>query len=296
MPKTLVTHIHPDLDAIMSLWLFVRFDQPRFGDARLVFIPAGETYKNEMVDSDNDVVHVDTGRGVFDHHQPGVKQTCASKLIMDHLMNGGQIDEDDVPLIEMVNYALDIDNFQDLYWPDSSNTRYAFMLHEVIPALHALQIHDDEAVARLGFVYLDAVYQKMKEWHHGREIIENSQEFESAWGKGVAIVGETDDMSKLAQKMGYSIAVIYNPKKQYMKVKTAPRVPLDLKPLYDKMTELEGPDMWFYHNSGHIMLTGSDKGGPKAPTTMTIEKMLEVIEEITQAEGGVLVNANSSKS
>lgn len=282
MPKTLVTHQHPDLDAIMSMWLFVRFDQPRYGDAQLVFVPAGETYKHEMVDSDNDIIHMDTGRGVFDHHQPGAPKTCASQLVYEHLMNGGQVDEDDKPLRQMIDFALDIDHFQDLYWPDPVNPRYAFTLHEVIPALHALQIHDDEAVARMVFVYLDAVYQKLKEWERGREIIEESQEFESVWGKGVAVTGEVDDLAKLAQRMGYLITLIYNPKKKYMKVKTAPHVALDLRPLYDKIVPIDGPDLWFYHNSGHILLTGSDKGAPKAPTKLTVEAMLEIIKNITQ--------------
>jgi hypothetical protein len=280
MPKTLVTHIHPDLDAIFSLWLFVRFDQSRYGDAKLAYVAQGSTYKNEPVDSDDDVIHADTGRGVFDHHQPGVLNTCAGKLVYDHLLLGGHIDEDDIPVREMVDFVLEIDNFQDLYWPDTDNPRYAFMIHEIVPALHSLQIYDDEAVTRMTFTYLDATYQKLKERMNGKEIIEDGIQFDSVWGKGIAISGEVDDLSKLGQRMGYHIVVIYNPKKQYMKVKTAPRVPLALKPLYDKIIELESPDMWFYHNSGHIMLTGSDKGGPKAPTTLTLDRMIEIIQNI----------------
>ena len=282
MPKTIVTHIHPDLDAIMSAWLLVRFNQSRYGDARLEFIPAGETYRHEMVDSDNDVIHVDTGRGVFDHHQPGVTDTCASRLVWEHLVNGGQIEEDDEAVKEMVEYALEIDHFRDLYWPESDNPRYAFMLSEIIPALHSLQIHDDEAVARMGFVFLDGVYQKLKERQKGIEIIEEAKTFESAWGRGVAIEGVMDDLSKLAQKMGYEIVVVYNPKKKYMKVKTTPRTKLPLKALYDKIQTIEGPDMWFYHNSGHIMLTGSDKGPPKQPTSLTLERMLEIIGQVSE--------------
>lgn len=284
MPKTIVTHIHPDLDAIMSVWLLVRFDQPRYGDARIEFVPAGETYKNQPVDSDNEVVHVDTGKGVFDHHQPGVTDTCAAKLVFEHLLAGGLIDETDVPLTEMVNYALEIDHFRDLYWPESGNSRYSFMLHDIIPALHSLQVHDDEAVTRMVFVYLDAVYEKLKGRQHGQDIIDEGQEFESVWGKGIAIEGEVDDLSKLAQRQGYKIVVIYNPKRKYMKVKTAPKVEMSLRPLYDKIVAVDGPDMWFYHNSGHIMLTGSDKGPPKAPTSLTVKRMLEVIDEVSREQ------------
>ncbi len=282
MPKTIITHQHPDLDAIMAAWLFVRFDQPRYGDARLVFLPAGETYKHELVDSDNDVVHVDTGRGVFDHHQMGAPKTCAAKLVYEHLLAGGQIDEDEVAIKEMIDFALEIDHFEDLYWPESNNPRYAFMLQEVIPALHSLQIHDDEAVARMIFVYLDAVYQKLKEWERGKEIIEESKEFESAWGKGIVIIGEVDDLSKQGQRMGYQITLIYNPKKHYFKVKTAPRVAFPLKPLYDKIVGVDTPGAWYYHNSGHILLTGSDKASMKVPTTLSVQKLLEIIKNIKE--------------
>lgn len=276
----IVSHTNPDLDAIMSMWLLVRFDQPRFGDAELAFVPAGETYKGEMVDSDETIVHVDTGRGAFDHHQPGVKNTCAAKLVMDHLTNSGLIDEDDRPIRQMVELELEVDHFRDLYWPEPQHPRNALMLHEIIPGLHSLQQHDDEAVARMGFVCLDAVYQKLKEWERGRELIDEATEFESIWGKGIAIAAEIEDLSKIAQRMGYKMVVVFNPKKYYMKVKTAPDVALDLKPLYDKIVAIDGPDMWFYHNSGHIMLTGSDKGGPKAPTKITLEQMLVIIKSI----------------
>ncbi len=65
--KTLVTHIFPDLDAVTSLWLFDRYDDD-FDKAKLEFVPAGGTFGGESVDSDPDIVHVDTGLGRFDHH------------------------------------------------------------------------------------------------------------------------------------------------------------------------------------------------------------------------------------
>lgn len=282
MPKTVVTHIRPDLDAIMAMWLLIRFDQSRYGDARLEFVPAGETYKGQQPDVDDNVIHVDTGRGVFDHHQPGVKDTCASELVREHLINGGQIEEDDEALMQMVETAREIDHFHDLYWPESFEPRFAFTLSEIIPALHTLQTHDNEAVTRMGFVYLDAVYQNLKNRLKGKEIIEDSKEFESIWGKGIAIESEQDDLSKLAQKMGYGIVVSFNPKKIYLKVKTTPRTKLPLKPLYDKIVAIDGPETWFYHNSGHILLTGSDKGLPKKATRLTLESIQQLIVDVSE--------------
>lgn len=282
MPALIVTHYNPDLDAVMSAWLLVRFAQSRFGDAELAFCPAGKTYKDELVDSDPEIVHVDTGRGVYDHHQPGRTKTCAAKLVWESLKSEGYLEEENKPLEVMIEYVYEIDSFQDCYWPEAENPRYAFMLHEILPALHSLQIYDNEAVARMGFSYLDAAYQSLKNVEHAKKNIEEAEKFESAWGRGVAIAAETDDLSKVAQRMGYQIVVSFHPKKKYLKIKTAPRVSLDLKPLHDKIRKKEDGKIWFYHNSGHILLSGSDKSAPEEITNITMQELLQMIKEVTE--------------
>ena len=89
MAKTIVTHINPDLDAITSVWLLVRFGGTDFRDASFSFVPAGERLGKE----DEQVVHVDTGLGKFDHHQQdrGREDTSASKLIYEWLIDEGKI-------------------------------------------------------------------------------------------------------------------------------------------------------------------------------------------------------------
>ncbi len=151
MSKLIVTHIHPDLDAIMSAWLLVRFNPNEFGDAKFEFVPAPTTFKGLPPDNDPDITHVDVGAGKFDHHKPGGFATCASKLVWEELVAEQLVSEEDVPLQEMVKIAYEIDTFADCYWPDSGNLRMAFMLHEIIPALHRLQTHDNEAVLRMVF-------------------------------------------------------------------------------------------------------------------------------------------------
>src|SRR5687768_6706303 len=82
--KTLVTHMSPDLDALMSSWLILRF-LPKWGEAELAFVPAGKTLNNMPPDSDPAIIHVDTGMGKFDHHQNG-DYTCASKKVFEYLI------------------------------------------------------------------------------------------------------------------------------------------------------------------------------------------------------------------
>ena len=66
--KLIVTHFNPDLDAIASIWIIKRFLKG-WEKARVRFVPAGETYKDQPVDSQPEILHVDTGLGELDHHQ-----------------------------------------------------------------------------------------------------------------------------------------------------------------------------------------------------------------------------------
>lgn len=281
MSKLIVTHLHPDLDAIMAAWLLVRFNQPQFGDARLEFVPAPTTYKGLPSDNDPNVVHVDVGGGRFDHHKTGGFVTCAAKLVWEELVALKLIDVDDQSLKEMTAIAYEIDTFADCYWPGTESPRMSMMLHEIIPALHRLQTHDNEAVMRMVFVYLDGVYQRLKDWEKGREAIMEGMEFESTWGRGIAVTTGADDVSKIAQKMGYEIVVIEDVKHGYLKIKTAPQVKLTLEGLYDKISEHESSERWVYHNSGHMLFSGSDKGLLKERSQLHLNDLLEMIKGVS---------------
>ncbi len=280
MPKMIVTHKNPDLDAIMSCWLLVRFDQPRYGDAALAFIPARTTYRDQPVDSDPDVVHVDVAYGRFDHHQVGAPKTCASKLVWEDLVAQNLVSPTDTALAAMVEYSLDIDLFQDCFWPEAQHDRFTFMLAEIIPAMHHLQIYDNEAVARMVFGYLDATYQRLKDWEKSKQAIKDGQEFSSVWGRGIVVETGADDVSKLAQRQGYTMVIVHDSEKGYLKIKLRPDTPRNLDELYAKITSRESPNRWFYHNSGLMLFSGSDKGSAKEKTELRPDDILKYIKEI----------------
>lgn len=281
MPKTIVTHKNPDLDAIMSVWLLVRFDQSRYGDAKLEFIPASTTYKDLPVDSDPEVVHTDVAYGRFDHHQPGAPQTCASKLVWEYLVAQNLVSPTDQALESMIEYAMEIDHFQDCFWDEAKFPRFAFTLSEIIPAMHRLQVYDNEAVTRTVWVYLDAVYQRLKDAEKSAEAIRTGQVFESAWGRGIVVVTGADDVSKAAQRQGYMIVVVHDPEKGYLKIKLRPDASHDLQALYDKIVLAESPKRWFYHNSGLMLFSGSDKGSAKEKTELTPADILEMVKGVS---------------
>jgi hypothetical protein len=279
MSKTIVTHQNPDLDAIMSVWLLVRFDQGEYGDAAIELVPSGSTYKNLPVDLDPDVVHVDTGLGRFDHHQDGAYGTCASRLVWEQLIRDNKVSPSDTALKEMVAFANEIDTFADCYYPEAVEPRFAFMLSEVIPAMHRLQIHDNQAVIRLVFVYLDSVYQRLKDRVEAMKEIEVGQKFECKWGKAVVVITGADDVNKYAQKLGYGLVIVRDPKKMRTAIKTSPKNEYPLRPLYDKIIELDEPSRWFYHNSDHMVINGTSKAEAE-PTSLSLEQIIELVKSI----------------
>lgn len=276
----LVTHKNPDLDAVMSAWLLVRFDQPRYGDAELAFVPAGGTYKDKPVDSDEEVTHVDVGMGRFDHHQEGIVGTSASYRVWEYLVAQGAVSPSDIPLKEMVEHARDIDNFADSGWGEAREPRFAFTLSEILPALHRLQRYDNEAVVRVGFLYLDGVYQRLKDISQALQAIAEGETFESVWGRSLAARTPADDVSKVAQKRGYELVVTADPAKGYLKIKLKPGNKRDLTPLYDKIVAKESADKWFFHNSHFMLFNGSDKGAPRSPSSLTLEDLVTLIKEV----------------
>lgn len=278
MTKITVTHIHPDLDAVMSQWLWRRFE-PGWEEAEQAFVPAGQTYRNMPVDSDPLVIHTDTGMGKYDHHQPGRPDTSASALVYQDLVERGQIQPTDSSLKAMVAMATEIDNFLDLFWPEPEHSRYAFMLHEIIPALHKSGLYDDLAVLKLAMVYLDAVYLRLQNQVRAERDIAQGEEIVSRYGRTLVIESQADDVSKVAQRMGYDLTIILDPHTKYIKIKLSPKVELKLEPIYAKICEQDDPQAWVYHASGRMLFTGTNKGPSRVPSKLSFAQVVDLIKQ-----------------
>src|SRR3989344_8201298 len=99
--KIIVTHISPDFDGIPAIWLLKKF-HPEYKTARVELVPAGSnTYNNQPVDSDPDVLHVDVGGGRFDHHNSD-DFTCGAKLVWERMVEEGFTKEDDKDLERII--------------------------------------------------------------------------------------------------------------------------------------------------------------------------------------------------
>lgn len=278
LQKIIVTHANPDLDAIGAVWLFKRFD-PDWKEAQVAFVPAGSTYQDKPVDSDPDVVHVDTGLGQFDHHQTD-KRTSASQLVLDHLLTQkpGQL-ESPQTLKRLVTLIVDDDHFEDCYWPEADHDRYTFFISAILDGVKSGSQVTDEELVRFGMRCLDGVYATLKlRVEAEQELRQKGKEFTSPWGKALAIAGQNKEVEKLAQKKGYVLVVRKDPEAGDIRIKAQPKSDVDLSSAYDQLKKKDPQATWFLHVFKRMLLNGTHKNQNMKPTKLSLEEVVEMLK------------------
>lgn len=288
--KTIVTHFHPDVDAICAVW-FVRTFVSGWQEAVVAFVAAGQTLDNKPVDSDPDILHVDTGLGRFDHHQTAA-DTCAARLLFEYL-RGEKTDvkgkvKDSVTwheeaLERLVTVVNDIDHFKQIFWPEPANDRYEFAFEAILDgwklgAQKKGKEHDLEIVER-GCTILDGIYASFinKVWAE-EELGKKKQEFNSPWGKSLAIETINDDCIAIALKEGYTLAIRRDPNKGYIRIKAHPGKKVDLTGVYQALKTRDPEATWFLHASRQMVLNGTAKNPGMKATTLSLDDVVEVIK------------------
>ncbi len=276
--KTLVTHQSLDLDAICACWLIVRF-LPEWQEPHFEFVPAGSTFENSAPDENPNILHVDTGLGRFDHHQTA-EHTCASKLVLEYLTKNDFIPaKRTAPLERIIDMVNSLDHFQEVYFPDADADRYDFMLHQTIEGLKPV-LKTDEQIIRHIFSSLDAILNIMGSKIKAEEEIRKGFVFNCSYGRCLALESRNEEAVKLAQKKGYNLVVKKDPERGFARIKTIPDPKLDLTPVYRKILKIDKKGTWFLHVSGHMLLNSSSKNPNFIPTTLTLQKLIEIIRGI----------------
>lgn len=285
--KLLVTHHAPDLDATGSVWLFKRFDAQHYANARVTFVNPGSTLTSDEAAqfevAAEDIVHVDTGLGEFDHHQPdrGLQHISASSLVFDHLCQIHPELNDDQALRTLVEYITDVDHFGEINWPDASNPRYSFMIHELIRGLEFTEPHDDDSQLHFAMTCLDSAYGVLSQQMKALSLIsQKGVTFHIPLGKVLTIETKNDDVLKVGQKQGCVLVVKKDSEEGHIRIKARPDVDIDLKPLADEIAKIDQVGTWYYHPSGKMLLNGSDKHRSQKPSPLEIEQIVVLIKKI----------------
>lgn len=305
--------MRPDLDAVGAVWAIKRF-LPNWEEAKVQFVPAGERWNGverlshvandalpagrqgrqspattviEKIGSD-EVIHVDTGLGLLDHHQTSDETTCAAKRTWQWVMEERSEGKEKVERLagdRLMDVICDIDHFKEVFWPDPTSDRYEITVARVLDGLKLIEKDDDRKIIELGLICLDSLFRAFenKVWAE-RELKEKGVEFQSRWGKGIGVETFNDDVVHLSQRMGYRIAVRKDPKKGYIRIKARPEHEgmnsIDLTPAYEKLKEMDPNATWFLHVSKRMLLNGTTKNPKMKPTKLTLSEIIEVLKSV----------------
>jgi uncharacterized UPF0160 family protein len=279
--KIIVTHVNPDLDAICAIWLLKKF-HGKFSNAELRFVPAGEIYHPTEIEKLKalEIIHVDTGADVFDHHQTSSLEICAATLVLDYLIKNKHVGEERIqPLKRLVNIVLEIDHFKEIFWEDPANDRYDFFLEEILRSLKLIWQGSDERVVNFGMEALDAIYQKMQNKIRAEEDIRSGKIVETPQGKIIGIETTNDEVVKLAQKKGFQIVIRKDSRKGYVRIKTIPNGKIDLTRTYSALQKSDPTATWFLHSSKCMILNGSTKNPNMKPTKLALNEIIEIVKD-----------------
>lgn len=276
MKKTIVTHLTPDVDAVSSVWLLKRF-LPGWDEAEISFVPAGKTLNGEPVDSDDDILHVDTGLGRLDHHQTN-EDTCAARRTLEYISQKVKQKFPDEALIRLIDIINDIDHFREVYYPNPAADFYDFSLISMLDGLKLICPDDNQKLIEFGLTALDGIYKyfQNKTWAE-KELKEEGVEFKTKWGKGIGVETVNDEVIRLAQRKGFVVAVRKDPKKGYLRIKTLPESPADLSACYNIYKKKDPEATWYLHPSHKMLLNGSMKNPDCRPTKLTLREIIKVL-------------------
>lgn len=313
--KVIVAHRAPDMDAITSIWLIKRFLEG-WEDAHIEFVPAGEKLQGkyesiqipgeetaiEIIDG-KEVIHVDTGLGKLDHHQTESNNICAAILAYDYVKSAPHNSLTINPIRinaarRIVELAIDEDHFQEVYYSKETSFLYDFSIPRLIDGYKIKNYHEDNACVEFGMTCLDAALHVIEAriWAE-EEITKKGIEFETRYGRGMAVETINDMVLELAQKMGYVMAVRRDPHYGYLRIKARPvkrkssslhdknildsADSIDLTNTYEALKMLDPHASWFLHVSKKMLLNGSSKNPNMGnAANVTLEQVIEVLRKI----------------
>jgi len=130
-----------------------------------------------------------------------------------------------------------------------------------------------------------------------KEIKERGIEFQTKWGKAIAIETLNDTVLKLAQIMGYVVAVRKDPSTENVRIKARPRkransqkpraksqifedVDIDLTRVYEKLKKMDPDATWFLHVSKRMLLNGSPKNPDMRGSKLTLSEVVELLQNV----------------
>lgn len=278
MSNTIVTHLRPDLDACAAIWLVKKFF-PGFEEAELAFVPAGKTLNEEIVDTNPHNLHVDTGKGKFDHHHLPIR-TSAAQRIVEHLISEGSIKSDLVEIYKRFAEVITIvDNFEYVSFPLAQTDSEEMMLYQIIEG-YAFIEKNDFVVVDFAERALDGFLIMLLQRRDAEEDLKKGEEFTVHGNlRAIAVESRNEYATHFAQKKGYSLVIRKDPKTGRGKIKARPDSPITLENVWKALGLRESPEIWYFHQSGKMVINGSDKNPTIPATKLSLSDLIKIVKE-----------------
>ncbi|MFN8534911.1 MAG: hypothetical protein U0556_15345 [Dehalococcoidia bacterium] len=263
---TIVSHLSPDLDSITATWIVLRFGG--LAGADVAFVRAGTTLDGQLADSDPAVVHVDTGFGRFDHHQPEVAapDVCASSLAANALA------PDDRALRRLVAYVVEVDNGRQ----PTEEALHPFAATGLIHGLNQAYPDDPERVMRTMLPLLDAWYQVAQTEADAEDDLARAEWFETPWGPGVALAERAGGTQQHAYAHGAVLYVSRSPE-GWHRLTARGGTNVDLREVAEIIRQREPDVDWYLHPSNKLLLNGSKKAPPAVLTRLSLDDLVAFV-------------------
>lgn len=279
MMKKIYTHTNPDTDAIGAVWIIKRF-LPGWEKAEIGFAESNKETKARAAKDDSDILFVDVGRGKLDHHQSS-KISSATKLCWDYVQkirgekNFNQIEKKAIETL--VGIETEIDNARFLLWLEVVEDREVFYFYEIIAGLRGLAESDAE-VMEFGLRAFDAMLLLTKSRLKADEELATGQEFETVWGKAIAVLAGNREVISRGQMKGYCLVVLKDPEIGGVRIYSRPGTGVDLTAAYEKLKKMDPAADWFLHSSKQLLLNQSSTNLHMKPTKLSLTEVIGVLK------------------
>ena len=162
----LVTHQHPDPDALACLWFVARFLVGPNAEYEIRYVPAGERLTEDEEGGYSQVIYADTGGGDADQHGRQLVRSSSFKLLVEKFQP--EVDPALLPIIELTVATDNIDKMSatsihqvflglaHYYWEKGSGTNwsrvteYAFIAFDILYDREKARLKSDADFADFG--------------------------------------------------------------------------------------------------------------------------------------------------
>lgn len=267
--KYLRTHARPHLDDICAFWLFKRY-LPEAKEAELGFV---EGKDRAQAKDDADTVHVGIGGGKYDEHKGDVGD-CATTLVWKDIMTRVEIPEREKRAVQkIVDWALLEDTGKMFNEP-----RRAFSVPAILGGYFDGHGADSLQQTMFGFDLLDSLIVSQRNEVHVEDIWASRTEFDSRYGRAVAMRGTARQMEPYAYGQGFDLVLVVNDGDTYQTIRAKGNSDIDLTPTAEALKVQDSNADWYFHHSKKMLICGGDHAPHARTSALKMEQLIELLK------------------